>query len=73
MRQNYESSNYESFMTKQDYPKMYVAELLEMYATARDYLWGVIPVQGGTNDPALAEKMIEITNELETRIFGKGK
>jgi len=63
--------DYESVMTKHDYSKMYVADLLEMYATAREYLWGVIPVQGGTNEPALAEKMIEITNELETRIFGK--
>ena len=64
--------DYESVMTKQDYPKMSVAELLEMYANAREYLWGVLPVQGGVNEPALAEKMIEITNELETRIFGKG-
>ena len=60
-------------MKVQGFSDMYVYELLEMYAHARIWLYGFWPQSDGVDEAKLAEKMIEITNELEARILRKGE
>jgi hypothetical protein len=60
-------------MKVQGFSDMHVHELLEMYAHARIWLYGFWPQPDGVDESKLADKMIEITHELEARILRKGQ
>ena len=73
---------YKAFIAKQNYSEMYVYQLLDMYSDCRFYYGGAWPVpdpktngqdSGGADSAELAEKMLKITNEIESRIARKGR